>query len=304
MNLSVIVSFRDYLYLEKKLADNTIDSYLLDISSFVYFLENEEINWNQITENDLSKWLTSLRDLGNSDSTVRRKVSSLKSFAKYLLREKIIQKNFTANTVSSKVWSKVPRILNDSEILSLISAPKNHNLKRGEMKYEDDRDSCIFEFLYSTGLRASELVSMKIQQLNIKDNFCILEGKGGKSRLVPIGDFAKESLVKYLQDTRPVLLRNKKNKTDYLFVTRRGSGMTRQGLWNRIKFWSLKAGISKKVSPHTLRHSFATHLLKFGSDLRTVQVLLGHSAIYTTEIYTHVDNEDIKNYIDSNHPRG
>lgn len=304
MNLSVIVSFRDYLYLEKKLADNTIDSYLLDISSFVYFLENEEINWNQITENDLSKWLTSLRDLGNSDSTVRRKVSSLKSFAKYLLREKIIQKNFTANTVSSKVWSKVPRILNDSEILSLISAPKNHNLKRGEMKYEDDRDSCIFEFLYSTGLRASELVSMKIQQLNIKDNFCILEGKGGKSRLVPIGDFAKESLVKYLQDTRPVLLRNKKNKTDYLFVTRRGSGMTRQGLWNRIKFWSLKAGISKKVSPHTLRHSFATHLLKFGSDLRTVQVLLGHSDISTTEIYTHVDNEDIKNYIDSNHPRG
>ncbi len=304
MNLSVIDSFVDYLYLEKKLADNTIDSYLSDISSFVFFLENKEINWNQITEKDLSKWLTSLRDLGNSDSTVRRKVSSLKSFAKYLLREKIIQKNFTTNIVSSKVWSKVPRILNDSEVLSLISAPKNHNLKRGEMKYEDDRDSCIFEFLYSTGLRASELVSMKIQQLNIKDNFCILEGKGGKSRLIPIGDFAIESLKKYLQDTRPALLRNKNNKTDYLFVTRRGSGMTRQGLWNRIKFWSLKAGISKKVSPHTLRHSFATHLLKFGSDLRTLQVLLGHSDISTTEIYTHLDNEDIKNYIDSNHPRG
>ena len=304
MNLSVIADFRDYLYLEKKLAENTINSYLLDISSFVYFLENKEINWNQITEKDLSKWLTSLRNLGNSDSTVRRKVSSLKSFAKYLLREKIIEKNFTTDIVSSKVWSKVPRILNDSEVLSLIFAPKNHNLKRGEMKYEDDRDSCIFEFLYSTGLRASELVSMKIQQLNIKDNFCILEGKGGKSRLIPIGDFAKESLVKYLQNTRPSLLRNKNNKTDYLFVTRRGSGMTRQGLWNRIKFWSMKAGISKNVSPHTLRHSFATHLLKFGSDLRTVQVLLGHSDISTTEIYTHVDNEDIKNYIDSNHPRG
>ena len=149
MNLSVIADFRDYLYLEKKLAENTINSYLLDISSFVYFLENKEINWNQITEKDLSKWLTSLRNLGNSDSTVRRKVSSLKSFAKYLLREKIIEKNFTTDIVSSKVWSKVPRILNDSEVLSLIFAPKNHNLKRGEMKYEDDRDSCIFEFLSS-----------------------------------------------------------------------------------------------------------------------------------------------------------
>ena len=304
MNLSQVDDFRDYLFLEKKLSDNTIDSYLSDISSFVFFLRGKIKNWKEISDEDILKWLKSLRINGNTDATIRRKVSSLKSFAKYLLKENIIQINFASDIVSSKGWSKVPRVLSDSEVLSLIRAPKNHKLKRGEMKYEDDRDSCIFEFLYSTGLRASELVSMKIQQLNIKDNFCILEGKGGKSRLVPIGDFAKESLEKYLESTRPVLLSKTNKNTDFLFVTRRGTGMTRQGLWNRVKFWSLNAGISKKVSPHTLRHSFATHLLKFGSDLRTVQVLLGHSDISTTEIYTHLDNEDIKNYLDSNHPRG
>ncbi len=304
MSISIIEEFREYLFLEKKLSDNTIESYLSDISLFSAFLGDNEINWHLISSKIVLQWLETLRDAGNSDATVRRKVSSLKSFAKYLLKEKIIKKNFTSDIISSKSWSKVPKILNDSEVLSLIAAPKKHNLKRGVMKNEDDRDSCMFEFMYSTGLRASELISMKIHQLNIKDNYCILEGKGGKSRLVPIGDFAKESLEKYLENTRPVLLRNTNSKTDYLFVTRRGSGMTRQSLWNRIKFWALQAGISKKVSPHTLRHSFATHLLKFGSDLRTVQVLLGHSDISTTEIYTHLNNEDIKNYIDSNHPRG
>ena len=304
MNIRIVEEFREYLFLEKKLSENTVENYISDISLFAIFLGNEEIDWRHISSEIVLQWLENLRDTGNSDATVRRKVSSLKSFAKYLLKEKIIEENFASEITSSKAWSKVPKILSDSEVLSLIAAPKNHNLKRGVMKYEDERDSCMFEFMYSTGLRATELISMKIYQLNIKDNYCILEGKGEKSRLVPIGDFAKESLQKYLENIRPVLLRNTLGNTDYLFVTRRGSGMTRQSLWNRIKFWALKAGISKQVSPHTLRHSFATHLLKFGSDLRTVQVLLGHSDISTTEIYTHLNNEDIKSFIDSNHPRG
>ncbi|MED5580361.1 MAG: tyrosine recombinase [Nitrospinota bacterium] len=303
-NLSLINDFRDYLYLERKLSDNTIQSYLTDIISFVFFLDDKKTKLDNISNQILTDWLTFLRNSGNSDSTVRRKISSVKSFSKFLLKEKIVKKNFTSDLISSKVWSKVPRVLNDSEVLSLIFAPKNHNLKRGAMKYEDERDSCIFEFMYSTGLRASELVSMKMQQLNLKDNYCIFEGKGEKTRLVPIGDFARESLIKYIENIRPLLLKKKNNQTDYLFVTRRGKGMTRQSLWNRIKFWSTKAGISKNVSPHTLRHSFATHLLKFGSDLRTVQVLLGHTDISTTEIYTHIDNQDIKKYLDSNHPRG
>ena len=303
-NLSLVNDFRDYLYLERKLSDNTIQSYLTDIISFVFFLDDKKTKLDNISNQILTSWLTFLRNSGNSDSTVRRKISSVKSFSKFLLKEKIVKKNFTSDLISSKVWSKVPRVLNDSEVLSLIFAPKNHNLKRGAMKYEDERDSCIFEFMYSTGLRASELVSMKMQQLNLKDNYCIFEGKGEKTRLVPIGDFARESLIKYIENIRPLLLKKKNNQTDYLFVTRRGKGMTRQSLWNRIKFWSTKAGISKNVSPHTLRHSFATHLLKFGSDLRTVQVLLGHTDISTTEIYTHIDNQDIKKNLDSNHPRG
>ncbi|MBN3039994.1 MAG: site-specific tyrosine recombinase XerD [Candidatus Omnitrophica bacterium] len=289
-----IEAFFDYLRVEKGLSDNTIYSYAEDLKKYVEYLKKNKINEpNKINRKSISDFLFILRK-NISPISISRVLSTIKSFHRFLLREKISSADPSHLIDTPKVDKKIPNFLSFEEVSSLLKAPNLKN-KQGI------RDRAILELMYATGLRVSELVTLKYGDLNIDVGFLKCKGKGSKERIVPLGKTAERFLTKYTSESRPKLLKN--HECLNLFVAQGGKKLSRQSVWKIIKAAVKKAGIRKKVSPHTLRHSFATHLLEGGADLRSVQAMLGHASITTTQIYTHVNQLRLKKIHKQYHPR-
>ncbi len=284
--------FLNYISVEKGLSKNTVESYERDIKKFNSYSKDKELS--NITKKEIIQFLSHLNSNGLSPTTISRNIVSLRSFYRFLVSEKEIASDPTENLESPKKWNRLPKTLAYDEIDRLI----NHNKGNDPSGIRDD---AMIELLYACGLRVSELISLKINNINLDAGFLITIGKGKKERIVPIGEIALNKIRRYLFSGRAGLLKDK--RSDYLFVTWSGTLMTRQGFWKLIKKYAKEAGIKKTFSPHTLRHSFATHLLDHGADLRAVQMMLGHSDISTTQIYTHVSRERLKKVHNEYHPR-
>ena len=286
-----IEDFENYLLLEKKYSKNTISSYKNDLEKFKEFFKNK--NLKHLENGDIKQYIQSLNKSMTAKS-VARNISTLKSFYKFLMLEKYIEKAPLGNIVMPKIKKDLPKILSEEEITKLLS----FNIKD---KF-DYRNKAILELMYSSGLRITELISLKINDIDIETETVRIFGKGSKERIVPIGDYATESIKEYITYYRSSLL--KKKKSNYLFLSSRGDKMTRQAFFKILKKIANEQNIKTEFSPHTLRHSFATHLLKYGADLRSIQELLGHSDISSTQIYTHITNEKLKENYRESHPHG
>jgi len=296
----VVEQFIDTIWMERGLSENTLSAYRTDLKNFVLWLSllskkelsNALINTNR---NTVVKYLSELEDKKISARSRARLLSSLRRFYAYLLREKMIDIDPVALIDSPKLGRSLPKTLTEDDVEALLHSPDTTTLL-------GLRDRVLFEVLYATGLRVSELVGLNLTEINLQQGVLRVTGKGNKERLVPLGEEAVNWLEKYISSTRGDLLKGQ--VTDALFVTTRGSEMTRQAFWYLIKRYAVQAEISSTISPHTLRHAFATHLLNHGADLRVVQMLLGHSDLSTTQIYTHVAKARLKSLHSQHHPRG
>jgi len=294
---SYIKGFKAFLQLERSLSHNSVEAYIRDIEKLTQYFEIQGIQTNpeEIKLKQLQDFLKWVNELGMSARTQARVISGIKAFYKYLLLENIIKENPTELLESPKLGRKLPDTLNIEEIDHIISA-----IDRS--KPEGERNKAMLETLYSSGLRVSELVNLKISNLFFKEGFIKIIGKGDKERIVPIGSIAMKHINIYLDNVR-VHVPVKKSAEDILFLNRRGNKLTRNMVFLIIKGLAEKAGIHKKISPHTFRHSFATHLIEGGADLRAVQEMLGHESITTTEIYLHLNREYLRDTIMKYHPR-
>ncbi len=291
-----IDNFINYVLIEKGLAVQTVESYSHDLQRYAQFLLNNQIKG--LSENDtyhILKHMIDLRDEGLSPRSRSRHLVTLRSFYKFLYQEKLLKKDPSKLIDFPKSGIKLPDTLNVEEVTRLLDSPNT-------AKSKGKRDAAMIELLYAAGLRVSELVNMKMTNLNLEASFIRVFGKGSKERIVPIGNYAQKKLEDYIKNSRPLLL--KSYVSEYLFIARAGNPMTRQGFWKLLNKYGLIAKIDKNISPHTLRHSFATHLLEGGADLRVVQIMLGHADISTTQIYTHISKEHLKNIHNKYHPRG
>jgi integrase/recombinase XerD len=287
-------SFIDHLWLEDGLAKNTLDSYRLDLYAFALWVTQQNKQLLAVEQADIQHYLAVKFPLSKPRS-ISRLIASLRRFYRYLIRENKISLDPTIQIQSPKLPRSLPKSLSEDEVLALLNAP-NINDPIGL------RDRAMLELLYACGLRVTELVSVKVTEVSLSDGVVRVTGKGSKTRLVPMGEEAVDWISRYLSEARSAILQ--KRLCDALFVTNRADEMTRQGFWYLIKRYALLAGITKHMSPHVLRHAFATHLLNHGADLRVVQMLLGHSDISTTQIYTHVARERLKKLHSVHHPRG
>lgn len=287
-------TFIDHLWLEDGLSKNTLDSYRLDLTSFAHWLTQQNKQLLAVDQADIQQYLAVKFPLSKPRS-ISRLIASLRRFYRFLIRENKISLDPTIQIQSPKLPRSLPKSLNEDEVIALLNAP-NVDEPAGL------RDRAMLELLYACGLRVSELVGMKATEVSVSDGVVRVTGKGSKTRLVPMGEEAVEWISRYLSGARAAILQ--KRLCDALFVTNRGEAMTRQAFWYLIKRYSLLAGITKHMSPHVLRHAFATHLLNHGADLRVVQMLLGHADISTTQIYTHVARERLKQLHSVHHPRG
>jgi len=290
-----IDSFFTHLVVEKGLSKNTIESYRRDIKNFNNFLLNKKIDSpNDIKYNNILEFISSLTDKGYKSASVARTIVSIKQFFKYLQIEEIIKDNPISIVKTPKVKKSLPVVLSEKDVDTLLNLPEDGTPGR-------TRDLAMLELLYATGIRVSELINLELNDLNFEMGFIIVQGKGSKERIVPIGEKSKQKIMDYLSNSRDFMIKNK--ISSYLFITKRGTKMTRQGFWKLIKRNALNCGIKTNITPHTLRHSFATHLLKRGADLRSIQFMLGHSDISSTQIYTHLDKEGLKEVFKKFHPR-
>jgi integrase/recombinase XerD len=288
-----IDSFLNALWLEFGLSDNTLSAYGSDLKQFDKWLEAKELF--NVEQQDINQFFVYRKQQGMSKRSVARILSSLKRFYGYLLREGLIQSDPCELIDAPRLAPALPESLSENDVESLLQAPEI-------VSALGFRDRAMLELLYATGLRVSELVELNFQQVNFRQGCLRVVGKGEKERLVPVGEEAMDWLERYLNHARPMILGAR--QSDYLFVTNRGSSMTRQAFWHIIKRYAKQAGIDKHLSPHTLRHAFATHLLNHGADLRVVQLLLGHSDLSTTQIYTHIAQQRLKELHSQFHPRG
>lgn len=285
-----------FLQLEKNLSFNTISSYATDLKKYLNFLHSLGIdNLKDVRKQHVREFISHLHSLNLSTSSIARKFSSIRMFHRYLSGENILQEDPTENIVAPKLPRRLPAVLEVREVEALLDQVDISSAL-------GLRNKAMLELLYATGLRVSELINLKQSNLLLDDGLVRVVGKGTRERVVPMGKIAIRFLKMYLSNQRPVLARSLKSK-DYLFLNRSGRPLTRMGFWKIFKSYVDKAGIRKKVSPHTLRHSFATHLLEGGADLRYVQEMLGHSDISTTQIYTHIDREFLKEVHRTFHPR-
>jgi len=295
---SIIKAFGSYLSLEKGLSKNTVSSYISDINFFVTHLKKKGLDdFCKLTRDDILEYLESCSDNQMESTSIARKLVSIKVFFRFLLSEKLIKSDVTDVMNSPKLWRVLPDFLSIQEIDKLLDvfAPNS----------KDPliiRNRAIIELIYSCGLRVSELVSLQIHDLKFDDAVIRVTGKGNKERIVPIGAKAEKILTKYIEQSRPELLKEN-TSLPKIFVSNNGKILTRAMIWNIVKSAALLAGIKKNIYPHTLRHSFACHLLQNGADLRVIQEMLGHADISTTQIYTHVDQSRLRNIIKSFHPR-
>tara|TARA_B110000003_G_scaffold190785_1_gene189550 strand:- start:1254 stop:2222 length:969 start_codon:yes stop_codon:yes gene_type:complete len=291
----MIDEFIDHLWLEDGLSKNTLASYRSDIMNLIDWLsENKKCSLIDISQSDIQQYLSYKFPLSKARS-ISRSLATLRRLFRFFLREKKISVDPTLQIQTPKIPKSLPKSLSEDEVESLLESP--------DIKTNSGlRDRAMLELLYACGLRVSELVNILLTEVNINDGIVRVTGKGNKTRLVPMGEEALDWMLKYLKEAREVILSNR--TSNFFFVTHRGGAMARQTFWHLIKRYTVIANINKPISPHILRHAFATHLINHGADLRVVQMLLGHSDISTTQIYTHVARERLKKLHKSHHPRG
>ena len=288
-------AFLNYLSVERGLSHNTIISYQEDINAYIGFLTASHIETFSLTKkNDITDFMLSQKDKGLSANSIARRLAAIKGFYRFLVRERILKADPSNLIDSPKLWKKIPQTLSANEVDALLSQPNIRSV-------QGIRDKAILETLYATGMRVSEAVNLKKDNVNLDVGFLRCIGKGNKERVIPVGKKAINSIKRYLKESRPQQLKNK--ESDSLFLNRFGKKISRQSLWKIIKRYAKEARIKKPIRPHILRHSFATHLLERGADLRSVQEMLGHADISTTQIYTHISKERLKAIHRMFHPR-
>jgi integrase/recombinase XerD len=294
MQSDLLKRFLNYLAVEKGLSRNTLESYGRDLRKYFTFMEKMALD--DIKQQDVLDFLSRLsEEEGMAAPSSARCLSAIRGFHKYLLTDNLTATDPTVNIDSPRGWTRLPKTLSSSEVETLLNQPDRTTTL-------GIRDKAMLEVIYAAGLRVSELVGLRLQDVNLERGFIVVEGKGSKERAVPLGEVASDRLKEYLDRSRPLLLKGQ--ASDAVFVSSHRRQLSRQMFWERIKHYVRKAGITRSVSPHTLRHSFATHLLDNGADLRAVQAMLGHSDISTTQIYTHVSRERLRRIHEKYHPRG
>jgi integrase/recombinase XerD len=287
--------FLNYLSVERGLAPNTLESYGRDLRQFLVFLQEKKgLQVVEVTQAVVIGYLLHLQAKGRATATLSRSLAAIKSFYHFLAREQVIPKDPTVNLDAPKQEKRLPRVLSVEEVVKLLEQP--------DLKSPSGiRDRTMLEVLYATGLRVSELVSLKIENVNLEEGYLRCLGKGSKERIIPLGSVATKYVTFYLDHARKFLASNPRE--EILFLNHHGNGLTRQGFWKIIKKYADQLGIANSITPHTLRHSFATHLLENGADLRSVQEMLGHADISTTQIYTHLTRNKLKEIYEKTHPR-
>ena len=295
INDNIIDSYCDSVWVEKGLSKNTVSSYMSDLLQLSKWLKKQNKDLNNCTESDLNSFLASKIDQGNSTTSVNRALSSIKGFYNWLVYNNYLSVNPSELLESPKIGRKLPVHISEEDVEKILNAPKL-SANKGV------RDKTILELLYATGLRISELTNLKLNQIDLTRGIVRVMGKGNKERIIPIGETALTWLNNFINNYRQDFIINKNN--NYIFLNRKGDQLSRKFCWSLITSYSKKVLPSKKISPHSLRHAFATHLLNNGADLRSVQMLLGHSNLSTTQIYTHVAKERLINFHSKHHPRG
>ena len=285
--------YLDYVAVEKGLAKNSLASYRHDLHRFGHWLQDQQLDLARVERSHLTRYFQALRTTGISARSVARALAGIRGFFRFLVAERHLQRDPTENLETPKLWSTLPNSLQPSEVDALLGAP-DRSTPAGL------RDAAMLELLYATGLRVSELIRVKVEDLVLDAGFLRTIGKGSKERVVPFGDSATKTILAYLEEARPHF---DKRGDAHLFLSNRGRPMSRQSFWMKIVKYARQAGFTGSISPHVLRHSFATHLLENGADLRSVQMMLGHSDISTTQIYTHVSRARLKKMYDQYHPR-
>ena len=288
-----IDNFLEFIKEDKKLSDNTLQSYRRDIVQFEDYVNSNKLNYLKVTEEDMKNYFSHLQEVGKKTSTISRNIASIRSFYQFLVRNKKVKKDPTDKIQSPKVEKKAPTVLSSSEIELLLEQPKNVDLK-------GIRDKAMLEFAYATGMRVTEIISLDIDDINLKEGLVTCKTRT-RQRNIPLGSLSLKALADYIENSRPILIKDEKVKA--LFVNTNGKRLTRQGFWKIVKYYKEQAHITKDITPHVLRHSFATHLLQNGADLKSIQTMLGHSDISSTQVYMQFQDESIKNIYKHAHPR-
>ena len=285
--------FLEFLENDKKLSENTLQSYRRDIIQFEEYLDNQRLVYSKIDKKDIKEYIDYLKKIGKKTSTISRNLASIRSFYQYQVRVKKVKKDPTDGIQSPKIEKKAPSVLTSDEVELLLEQPKDVDLK-------GMRDKAMLEFAYATGMRVTEIISLNIDDVNLEDSYVVCKN-GSKSRNIPIGTISMKALEEYIKEARPYLIKTDNEKA--LFVNVNGKRLTRQGFWKIIKYYKEQAHITKDITPHVLRHSFATHLLQNGADLKSIQMMLGHSDISSTQVYMQFQNDELKNIYKHTHPR-
>ena len=285
--------FLDFLKDDKKLSDNTLQSYRRDIEQYEKYVSDNKINYLKVTEETILEYMEYLREENKKESTISRSLASIRSFYQYLIRVKKIKRDPTMTIESPKINKRTPNILTSKEVELLLDQPKDVDLK-------GTRDKAMLEFAYATGMRVTEMISLDIDDVKLDEGYVVCRGRS-KSRNIPLGSMSLKALKEYIDDARPYLIRDESEEA--LFVNVNGTRLTRQGFWKIVKYYKEQAHIEKDITPHVLRHSFATHLLQNGADLKAIQTMLGHSDISSTQVYMQFQDPGIKNEYKKAHPR-
>ena len=288
-----INNFLEFLQKDKKLTDNTLQSYKRDINQYEEYINKKQLDYSKADETTIKNYLDYLQENGKKTSTVSRNLASIRSFYQYEVRVKDINEDPTANVQSPKIEKRIPNVLSTKEVELLLEQPTDTDLK-------GIRDKAMLEFAYATGMRVTEIISLNISDVNVKEGYVICK-TGPKQRTIPLGAMSLQALKNYMDESRPYLI--KTDDTESLFVNINGKRLTRPGFWKIVKYYKEQAHIDKDITPGVLRHSFATHLLQNGADLKAIQTMLGHSDISSTQVYMQFQDEGIKNIYKKTHPR-
>ena len=288
-----IKNFLSFIENDKKVSQNTLQSYRRDIFQYETYIEENKINYLKIDEEGIQEYLKYMSDIGKKTSTISRSLASIRSFYQYLLRSKKVKKDPTEGIQSPKIEKRVPSVLTSQEVELLLEQPKNVDLK-------GIRDKAMLEFAYATGMKVTEIISLNIEDVNLEESYVVCKGKE-RTRNIPLGSLSLQALKDYIENSRNILIKDENIKA--LFVNTNGQRLTRQGFWKIVKYYKEQAHINKEITPHILRHSFATHLLQNGADLKAIQTMLGHSDISSTQIYMQFQDATIQNIYRKAHPR-
>lgn len=285
--------FLEFLQNDKKASDNTLQSYRRDIVYYNKYLESNKMNYTKVKEEDIKDYMEHLQEVGKKPSTISRNLASIRAFYQFLVRNKKIKVDPTIGIQSPKIEKKAPSVLTSQEIELLLDQPKDVDLK-------GTRDKAMLEFAYATGMRVTEIISLNVSDINLEESYVVCHSRE-KQRNIPLGSLSLKALKEYMEEARPVLIKNENEKA--LFVNINGQRLTRQGFWKIVKYYKEQAHITKDITPHVLRHSFATHLLQNGADLKAIQTMLGHSDISSTQVYMQFQDNGLKNIYKKAHPR-